>query len=77
MIKRITFLIFIAIIAFAIVLWVKRPDIIGNLWLWVVGLAGPVIAFFKRIVHEIDNRNFFRKEDKKTDTKSTAEQPSK
>ncbi len=59
--KRITFLIFIAIITFAVILWVKRPDIIGNFWLWVVGLAGPVIAFFKRIIYEIDQRNIFKK----------------
>ncbi len=59
--KRITFLIFIAIITFAVVLWVKRPDIIGNFWLWAVGLAGPVIALFKRVIYEIDQRNPFKK----------------
>ncbi|MEI7662695.1 MAG: hypothetical protein WCK34_10870 [Bacteroidota bacterium] len=65
--KRITFLVFIAIVAFAVILWVKRPDIVGNLWLWLVGLAGPIIAFVRRIIHEIDQKNLFKPAAKKTD----------
>jgi hypothetical protein len=63
--KRITFLLFIAIVAFVAVLIVKRPDIISNFWLWLVGLAGPIIAFFQRIIYEIDKRNPFNSNEKK------------
>ena len=73
--KRITFLIFIAIITIAVVLWVKRPDIIGNFWLWVVGLAGPVVAFFNRFIYEIDQRNLFKKTVKTPGQDTKTEKP--
>ena len=69
--KRITFLVLIAIITFVVILVVKRPDIIGSFWLWLVGLAGPIIAFFQRIIHEIDQRNPFKKTEKKVEPTST------
>lgn len=74
--KRISFLIFLAIVTFVVILLVKRPDIIGNFWLWLVGLAGPVIAFFKRIIYEIDQRNPFKQADKKAGpAPTTVKQP--
>ena len=63
--KRILLLLFIAILVFVIILVIKRPDIIGNFWLWILGLAGPVIATGKRIINEAKKRFPFRKEDAK------------
>ena len=64
--KRIILLLFIAIVVFVIILIIKRPDIVGNFWLWVVGLAGPVIGIGKRIIHEIGQRIPFVNDEKKT-----------
>jgi hypothetical protein len=47
--RRITILLFIAIITFIIILYVKRPDLVNHTWLWVVGLAAPVIGVVKRL----------------------------
>jgi hypothetical protein len=58
---RATALFFIALVTVFIVFWVKRPDIISDFWLWLVGLAGPIIALFKRLKQEAENSNFFKK----------------
>jgi hypothetical protein len=46
--KRFSILLFIAILTFIAVLYVKRPDLLSHVWLWVVGLAAPIIGLFKR-----------------------------
>jgi hypothetical protein len=47
--KRLSILLFIAILTFIAVLYVKRPDLLSHVWLWVVGLAAPIIGLFKRL----------------------------
>ena len=47
--KRITILLFIAILTFIAVLYVKRPDLLSQVWLWLVGLAAPVIGLIKKL----------------------------
>ena len=47
--KRLTILLFIAILTFTAVLYVKRPDLLNHIWLWVVGLAAPVIGLIKKM----------------------------
>jgi hypothetical protein len=46
---RIMSLIFIAIITFLIVLMVKRPELLKDFWLWLVGLSGLVLHAFQVI----------------------------
>jgi hypothetical protein len=70
--KRIILLIFIALITAVVILMVKRPDLISHFWLWLVGLAGPVIAFFKRIIYEIENMKLFKPNDKKETPKQNS-----
>jgi|WetSurMetagenome_2_1015567.scaffolds.fasta_scaffold483936_2 hypothetical protein len=67
--RRIILLVFIALVTVVVILMVKRPDLVSHFWLWLVGLAGPIIAFFKRIIHEIENNKFFKKADKKEEPK--------
>jgi len=67
MMKRITVLVFIALVTFVVILLVKRPDIIGTWWLWLVGLAGPIIGFFQRIIQQVEQSRFFKPADKKAD----------
>ena len=47
--RRLSVLLFIAILTFAAVIYVKRLDLITHAWLWVVGLAAPVIGLIKRL----------------------------
>ncbi len=46
---RIVSLIFIAIITFVIVLMVKRPELLKDFWLWLIGLSGLVLHALQTI----------------------------
>jgi hypothetical protein len=58
--KRFTFLLLIALITFFIVLWAKRPDIISNFWLWFIGLAGPIVAVYRRLKQRITDSDLYK-----------------
>ena len=65
--NRFTILLFVALVTFFIVLWLKRPDVVSNIWLWLVGLAGPIIILYKRIKQEVEESDFFKKYFKRSD----------
>ncbi len=46
--KRAIILIVVAIITLTIVFIVYRPDLLEKIWLWIIGLAGPIIGFSKK-----------------------------
>lgn len=46
---RLLALLLIALIAFAIVMVVKRPELVKEFWLWIIGLAGIIIQVIKMI----------------------------
>lgn len=67
---RIVSLILIAIITFVIVLVVKRPELLKDFWLWLVGLSGLVLRGLQIIwdhMKEIFSKAF-ESEKKKKDT---------
>jgi len=66
--NRFTLLLFVALATFFIVLWVKRPDIISNIWLWLVGLTGPIIAIYKKLKQEFMDSNLYKKTFKESET---------
>src|SRR5690606_35864436 len=51
--KRISGLIFTALIAVSLLLLVLRPDLLEKVWLWIVGLAGPIIGFVQQSVNAL------------------------
>lgn len=50
--NRFIALLFVALITFLAVLYVKRPDILSNVWLWIIGLAAPIVGLIKRLYIE-------------------------
>lgn len=48
--KHFLVVVLVALVTIAIVLAIYRPDLLEDLWLWVVGLAAPAIAFAKGAV---------------------------
>lgn len=46
-------LILVAIVTITIVLVIYRPDLLEDIWLWLVGLIGPIIGFVKSIAKSI------------------------
>jgi len=45
--NRLIVLIFIGLITFAIVFAVKKPELVQDFWLWLLGLAAPIIRIAK------------------------------
>jgi|GEM_PF-2311989 len=58
--KRISILLFVAILTFIAVLYVKRPDLLSNVWIWLVGLAAPVIGLIKVVAENL--KKWFREQ---------------
>jgi len=50
----------VAIIAFAVIFFIQRPDIFNDIWLWLIGLAGTIIGLFKSIF------SFLKRKDEET-----------
>ena len=65
--KRFYTLLVIAIIAFAVIYFVKRPDILDEVWLWIIGLAGSIVEIFRRLF------SFLKKEAVTTGTEEDAD----
>lgn len=48
--KRIITLLFIAALAFLVVYLVQKPGALEDIWLWLVGLAGSIVAAGKKLI---------------------------
>ena len=59
--NRFTILVFIGLITFFVVFWIKRPEVISDIWLWLVGLSGLIIALYRRLKQEVEESEFYKK----------------
>ncbi|MDZ7605910.1 MAG: DUF5675 family protein [Cyclobacteriaceae bacterium] len=52
-------LFFIAIITFAVVFFIMRPDVWNDIWLWLIGFAGVIVEVGRRLLSPIfgDKKN--------------------
>lgn len=48
--KRLFSLILVAALTFAVLYFVRNPDVLGNFWMWLVGLSGSVVAVFRKLI---------------------------
>lgn len=55
--KRFYTLFIVALIAFTVIFFMQRPDIFNDIWLWLIGLSGAIVALFKRLL------SFFKGQD--------------
>jgi uncharacterized membrane protein len=55
--SRFTILLVVALLVFALIFFTQRPDILNEIWLWLIGLAGAIIEFFRRIFSSIDKKD--------------------
>lgn len=46
-------LLIVALVTVTIVLALYRPDVLEDIWLWIIGLIGPIIAVIKRSYNSI------------------------
>jgi len=66
--KHLVILLTVAIITLAIMFALYRPDLLEDIWLWIVGLIGPIIAFIQRIVGSI--QSYIKQLEKKSDDRN-------
>lgn len=46
----------VALITLFIVFAWYRPDILEDMWLWVIGLIGPIIGFAQELIKKIQKK---------------------
>ena len=71
--KRFFIILFVVIITIIILLLINRPEIINDIWLWIVGLIGVIVALFQRIADWIKKN--IKDMQKTTATETPAETP--
>jgi hypothetical protein len=57
--KHFLILLSVALITLAIMFALYYPDLLEDIWLWIIGLIGPIIAIFQRIIGSV--QTFFKK----------------
>lgn len=53
--KHFFILLTVALITVVIMFALYRPDLLEDIWLWIIGLIGPIIAIIQRIVNSIQS----------------------
>lgn len=46
-------LLIVTIVTVTVVLALYRPDVLEDIWLWIIGLIGPIIAFVRRSFNSV------------------------
>jgi len=59
--KHFIIVLIVAMITLAIMFAIYRPDLLEDIWLWVIGLIGPIIGFTQELIKSINK--FFKKLD--------------
>lgn len=53
--KKFAFLIIVATVTIVVLLFLFNPQILTDIWLWIIGLIGPIVALFKKGFNSISN----------------------
>jgi len=51
--KHFIILLIVAVISLTVVFSIYRPDILEDVWLWIIGLIGPIIGIAKEGIKSI------------------------
>jgi hypothetical protein len=60
--KHFIILLIVASVTITIMLALYRPDVLEDVWLWIIGLIGPIIALIRRAISSV--HSYIRKFDK-------------
>ena len=61
--KHIAALIIIAVVSLAVILVLQNPNLLSDIWLWIIGLIGPIIGFVREGIRTL--KGGVNEEDKK------------
>jgi hypothetical protein len=70
--RNLIVLIIVALVTITILLFLFNPEILTDIWLWIVGLIGPIIALFRGAIEGLSNA--FKK-DQRQDSKKSPPDP--
>lgn len=70
--NRVLFLILVALVTLGVVFWVKKPEVIENIYLWLIGFAGVIIRGLQEVADKITDLISKDKESKSSTKKETA-----
>lgn len=59
--KHFIIVLVVAMITLAIMFAIYRPDLLEDIWLWIIGLIGPIIGITQELIKSINK--FFKKLD--------------
>lgn len=65
--KNFLFLVFIALLAIAVLLFLFNPQFLQDIWLWIVGLIGVIISGIKKMIEGI--ADLFKSDEKSQENK--------
>ncbi len=51
----------VALITLSIIFAIYQPNILEDVWLWIIGLIGPIIGFLREIIKSLNK--FFKELD--------------
>lgn len=63
--NRLLLLLLVAVITMGVVFFIKKPEVINDIWLWLLGFAGPLIRVFQELWDRV--KKAFAKNEKRTD----------
>jgi len=43
------------IVTFTLILIIYRPDVLEAIWLWIIGLIGPIIGSFQLLIEKVQD----------------------
>ena len=53
--RNLIILIIVALVTIIILLFLFNPKILSDIWLWIIGLIGPIIALFRGGIEGLGN----------------------
>ncbi|WP_417588760.1 DUF5675 family protein [Owenweeksia hongkongensis] len=66
--KRILFLLLVALVTLGVLLFIFNPEVIEKVWLWLIGLAGVIVTLMKKGIDWA--KGLFNKPDNQKDSKT-------
>lgn len=59
--KKLILYLVVIIATFGVILYIKNPDLLNEVWIWVVGLFGVITGYVDRLLQSI--KSWFKKEE--------------
>lgn len=66
--KHFVIVFIVALLTLSIMFAIYRPDLLEDIWLWVIGLIGPIIGVIQALIKSV--HKFFKQLDSNTESQT-------